>query len=410
MSKFAEAFWNIAGLNIKIFAGQKNRLFSLFLLSILASFFAGAFGYFFLSEASFSGPISVAVVDLDDSFESRLILSSITDDAGQTDLIEFYRHSLDSANEALYGGSIAAIITLPENFGNSIISGENMPFTVTYNQNTPLLSALVRVSADAFADMLRSSQTAIYVTLNYAATQEPSAESYNIIFTAVNMRFLSLVLSRGLIFTDIELSATGGLPIWQSYFIAAYIALMLCVSYVMTDTPRKYYNRFFLLSIKNRGLSVRLVHLALIAAYFALILALNIVLLILPLLFSNILGVTFFEINPAILLSVIIVTVVLSAFAAMLVFAFNSTLSAGAFTAVFAAVSLFLSGGIIPSEFFSDGFRAAANLSWSTWGVRLISAAWLGENLTLHIIANMLFGLAFALIGYLASVLRGRAI
>ncbi|MCL2565411.1 MAG: ABC transporter permease [Defluviitaleaceae bacterium] len=399
-----ENFLNILALNLKTFARQKMRIASFFMLIALLCLGAGLAGNFFVSGQNIINPIYVAVVDLDNSFETGLILSAITESTENDGLLSFAYHSPESAADALSEGSVVAIITLPENFGIGITTGENIPFTVTYNQNMPLISALVRISADAFADMLRISQTGVYITLNYAAAMDLPQAQYDMIFLGVNMRFLGFVLNRDKMFVTDTLSVTGGLLIWQAYFIAAYISLMMCAAFVMTDTIRRNFNRFSLISLKNRGIPSYMIFGACVTAYFLLFAALNTGLW----LFSNILLTVFymppFILNAALLLAVFVVITVLSSFAAMLTFVFDSPLSAGVFTAVFAGLSFFLSGGIIPIALFSDGMQIVSNLVWNTWAASLLAAA-LTEGLigwaAIAICAS--FGLVFAAIGCIAA-------
>ena len=410
MSSYVKDFWNILSLNLKTFTQYKTLALSLFLLSALLSVLAGAAGSFFLTGAGRAEVVSVAIVDLDDSFETRMIISAVTENEDYGELLTFSFHSPQSAAAALSDGSAAAVITLPEGFGHGIITGANIPFSVSYNQNMPLSSSLVRLSAEAFSTMLRISQTGVYVTLNYAALQELTQESYDMIFMGVNLRFLGLVLGRGEIFVHETLSVTGGLLIWQSYLLAAYTALMLCAAYVMTDALRRNYSRFFLLSFKSRGMPLYIVFAACIFAYFLFFLALNAALWLLSAVVASVFLLPAFALNSGLIAAVAAVSLVIAAFAAMLTFAFNSSLSAGAFTAVFACVSLFLSGGILPTLFFSEGLALAASAVWSTWGVRLLSAAVLEDGLAWPLIMNLIFFMVFAGIGAGFAELKGRAL
>jgi len=384
-------------------------MLSLFWLIALLATAAGLLGNFFLTETNITEPVSLAIVDIDDSFETRMILSAITEGAGDYEgILKFSHLSRESANTALQNGYVSAIITLPENFGSAMISGENIPFIVTYNAERPLSAALVRVSAHAFADMLRTSQMGVYVTLNYARTQDIPQDSFDMIFMGVNIRFLRLVLNRGSMFEVDTQSVTGGLLIWQSYFIAAYIALMICAAFVMTDALRRNFGHYCLLSLKNRGIAPHMVFGACTFAYFILFFALNSALWLLVSVLPAVVCIPQFPMSVNFFAGIVIISILLSAFSAMLVFVFENTFSAGFFTSAFAIVSLFLSGGIIPVMYFSDSLQAASNLMWSTWGTRLLAAAFLDENIVWQAVANLAFGLVFAGIGYVAVCLRGR--
>lgn len=143
-------------------------------------------------------------------------------------------------------------------------------------------------------------------------------------------------------------------------------------------------------------------------SYFLLLLTLNVGISLCAAALGAFLGLPTIGMNTGFIFGIVIVTTVLAMFAAALVFVFNSTLSTGAFTAVFVLVSLFLSGGIIPIEFFSSNVQLLANFVFNTWSARLLASGLTGENLLLPFAMCILFGSIFAVIGCIAANLRGR--
>ncbi|MCL2674234.1 MAG: ABC transporter permease [Defluviitaleaceae bacterium] len=399
---------NVISLNLKTFMRQKIRILALFLFISLLGTVAGLAGNLLLTSTNIADTIPLAIVDLDDSFESRMLLSGITETVGSS-MLELSILDKHSAADALENGIVSAVVTMPENFGASIISGENMPFIVAYNRNTPLVSALVRIAADSFADMLRSSQTGVYVTLNYALAQDIPQEQYNSILMNINMMFIGLVMNRAEMFTEETVSVAGLLSIWQVYFITAYIALMMCASFVMTDTTQRNFGHYAMVNLSLRGISSGKVFLACAISYWLLLLALNAGVFLCAAALSAFLGLPAISVNAWFVPGIAAVAAVLAAFAAMLAFAFNSTLSAGIFTAVFVGISLFLSGGVIPLEFLSSGIQFLSHFVFNTWGVRLLAAVITGENSVLPLVMCVLFGSFFAAIGCIAANSRGRA-
>jgi len=384
---------------------------SLFCLIALLASAAGLLGNFFMSETNIAGPIYIAIVDLDDSFETRMILSVITEQSDDyAEMLKFANKTPQSANEALQSGDISAIITLPDNFGWSVLSGENLPFVVTYNAERPLSAALVRVVATAFADMLRTSQMGVYVTLNFALEQDLPRENFDMIFMGVNMRFLGFVLARDEMFVVDTQSVTGGLHIWQSYFIAAYIALMICAAFVMTDAIRRNFSRHCLVSLGNRDISTHTIFASCVFSYFLLFLMLNAALWLLVTNMPSVYNLIPFSINMRFFASVAVISLSLAAFSSMLTFVFDNAFSAGAFASLFAVVSLFLSGGIVPVMYFSDGLRVASGFVWSTWGSSLLAAAILDESILWQATMNLVFCLIFAIFGAVFANRRGRCV
>jgi len=384
-------------LNLKTFARQKSRLFAVLILTVLVSAIAGLAGDFFLTDGVLAEPIAIAVVDLDDTAETRMILSAIVDDPIYDDLLEFSIHTARDAQAALDNGEITAIITFPDGFARGLLMGRNIPFEVTYSGERPLAAALVRVATESFADMLRSSQIGVYVTLNFANNQGVSRAEFDRVMMAVNMRFIGLVMNRSEVFDSDEQSVTGGLTIQQAYLIPMHFVLMLCAAFVMTDSVRQNFSRFFVINLKNRGISPLQVFLACCLANFLLFTAINAGL-----------GLWIFGFGINMLLAIAVISVAFAAFAAMIAFVFDTSFSAGSFCAVVVGVSLALSGGIIPIEFFSDGLRMASDAVFNTWAVRLVSAVLLGESVAVSTAACIAFALIFATIGCIATYRRGR--
>ena len=392
-------FRDLLMLNLKIFARQKVRLTTFLLLILSVSVIAGLAGNFFLTDGVLANPISIALVDLDDSIETRMILTAIVDEPDYIDLLEFAILTPEDAQAALDDGGVTAIITFPEGFAHGMLMGQNIPFTVTYNNERPLASALVRVVTESFADMLRSSQIGVYVTLNFANTQEIPRADFDRVLMAVNMRFIGLVMSRGEVFIHDKQSITGGLAIQQAYLIAMYCTLMLCTAFAMTDAMRQNFNKFFVLKLKYKGISPLKLFFACFTAFFSLFIAVNTGLGL------WMLGL---EININTALTIIVITAGFASFAAMITFVFNSAFSAGSFSAVFVGISLFLSGGIIPIDFFAKSLRMVSDMVFNTWAVRLISASLLGESFVMPMTVCIAFALIFAAIGCSAAYCRGR--
>ena len=384
-------------LNIKVFFREKVKL--LFLLVLLAgiSLAAGLLGNHFLTDGILSEPITIAMVDLDDGFETRMILATMTDDYAYGDVFEFVQLSPLQAQNALAMGNLAAYVTFPEGFGRSMITGINMPFIVTYNDDSPLVSALVRVAIDAFAHMLRHAQTGVYTALDYADTQNLTGGQFDTVLMSVNMRFLGLVLARNDIFVQNYISAAGGLSLAHLYGIAMFLALMLCVAFVMTDAMRRNFTDFFMLKLRRSGVSPLKVYLACFIANF--------------LLFAVIIaGVSLylFGFSANIILASLAISAGFAGFASMLVFLFDSSFAAGAFAAVFAAVSLFLSGGIVPVDFFGPWLQTASGMVFNSHAAGLVYTALLDESVTLPLLTCLAFAAIFMLLGLAAACNRGR--
>ncbi|MCL2250049.1 MAG: ABC transporter permease [Oscillospiraceae bacterium] len=386
---------NILRLNLKVILRHKTCIILLLVFIALLTVTAAFAADFLMSDGGI-GPISIAVVDLDGDFVTRMIVTAVVEQMGTGDLLYFTLRHPSEANVALADGSVAAIITLPENFGAAMISGENIPFLVQYNQSRPFTSALVQTAADSFADMLRSAQMGVYTVLNYARTQGVSGDDFDRLLMAVNMRYIELVINRADMFSTETLYITGALPIWQTYFFAAYIVLMMCAAFTLTDAIRRNFTRNFIIRLSLRNVPFRTLILACVLSYFLLLALLNIGLFALYVPLGLIVELPAITLGASHLLGITVIFALMAAFATLLTFAFDTTLSAGIFTALFSIISLFLSGGIIPMAFLSTSLQIASNAVPNTWGIRLLTAAELGGNILIPALGCFAFALLFA--------------
>ncbi|MDR3091372.1 MAG: ABC transporter permease [Clostridiales bacterium] len=137
-------------------------------------------------------PVRVAVADNDKSAESAMMTQMLENFSDY--LVAVPAESEEAAVEMTRAGEVSAAVVLPKNFAEGIKSGENQPFTLVTNAREPLKEAVLRRFAESFADMLSGAQGGVYAALDYAAERNP--ESYNKVFTEVNLRFLNLAVNR----------------------------------------------------------------------------------------------------------------------------------------------------------------------------------------------------------------------
>jgi len=379
---------NALKLNIKTFYYHKVRIIVFAIVLVLLCLAAAATGRYFLYGENFVGPIHIGLVDKDDSFETRLILSNIEDHSEYYELIEFTHFTENEAIIVLENNEIAAIVTLPPNFGAGIISGENIPFAITYATNRPFTSSIVKMVSYSFADMLRSAQTGVYITLNYANAADITPMRFNEIFFGVNVRFLGIVMERTDIFDTQMQYLTGRVNIQTAYLIAAFITAMLCTFFVLTDIIRKNYSEFTIKTLKLRGIKLSNIFFGTVLSYFVVLtLCASVVLFLME------------NITLALVLSGVVVIFTVATLGAMVTFVFKNHLSSGIFVTLFIVVSLFLSGGVIPVDFFPPGLRITSYFTFNYWAARLLEVGLLGEIGVGYIFMSLLFALVLASFG-----------
>lgn len=385
---------SIVSINLKSFFSHKGYFFLFFIFLIVLCFGAAILGNFFARGDNLLDTTYVAIVDLDDSEQSRLILSSITETNEFGNIIEFLYLTENQAQKEMEHGNVTALVTLPIGFGESITTGENIPFSIVYNENNLLSSTLIMIVAEAFAGMLRSSQIGVYTTLNFAQYVGVTPQIYNQVFWGINLRFIGMVLNRHNIF-DTQLVTTNQISAGVAYFIAAYITLLLCSFFVISDIVSKNFKRFVIHSIKLRGFNLNNILFGCVISYFCLLLIINILLLLV------IYATGFLAFNMSLLFGILYITFVISIFGTAVTFIFRNNFDRGVFVTVFSSFSLFLSGGVIPLEFMGDWANILSFFVFNYWATQLLAGTLIGESVLIYSSVILVFAAIFWVAGYI---------
>lgn len=87
--------------------------------------------------------IQVAVVDEDQSPETRTLLDQLQKEGALGESLSLIPMTEGEARKAMENGSAAAIVTIPPGFTNDLRHGENRPIHVMTSSEKPLASSMV---------------------------------------------------------------------------------------------------------------------------------------------------------------------------------------------------------------------------------------------------------------------------
>lgn len=133
------------------------------------------------------------------------------------------------AEEALRQGEISAVLALPEDFIDGVLTGENPDVILTVSAERPLEALLANWVGGSAADLLMTFQQGIYAVLDvYDHTQPTDINRDDVVF-GINLRYINWALGRESCFRTEMVSATGSLPLNQHYklSLAAYFLIAL---------------------------------------------------------------------------------------------------------------------------------------------------------------------------------------
>ncbi len=144
----------------------------------------------------------------------------------------------DEAVAAVQNGTAYGAIIFPDNFVRGVVRGENPPAKIIMKQNSNADNALFGDLVNSGCRMLACVQAGIYtIQEEYTKTTGKTLDGKTL--NALNLSYVSFVMSREKYFTELSANATGSMSVLQYYIsmgLAVFI-LMLGMSFgrFMTD-------------------------------------------------------------------------------------------------------------------------------------------------------------------------------
>jgi len=347
---------------LKLFLAHWKRFAAFLCLAALLCIAAGLLGVYFSETVRRVEPVRLLVVDQDNSLESRLLYGMLSGSESYAGILELEKAGLESATRQLEAGQAAAAVVLPQGFSASVMSGENKPFTMLYSSASPLKARLVQAYADAFTDMLRTSQISVYAALEYAA-RHGDADQYQAMFMQSNMAFLRRVGERDQLFDKQTLTATGQVPVFAYYLVHALVFLLLLLPLLLPDILRRALSPAVTIRLRQLGTGRAKVVLCSWAAVLLLLLPVDAAVLFALVRLTG-------AAAPALLAPLLVFTMVLDAyglFAALLC----KTASAGSLLlSLLAVAGLLAGGGVLPSDYLAPWAQAFGRFTLQHWAAR----------------------------------------
>lgn len=177
----------------------------------------------YLNKSSFIEPFTVALVDKENSVQTRILTRQLDD-------IELFKKVLrvdeKKARDMLDHNEIAAMIIIPEGLSRSVAVGENKPVTVVGNKSMPLQSFVAKNIALSAANLVSAGQSAINTIAYYDRKAGLRGKDLEKDVNDSTMEVLVDTLSRNEIFTEYD--AEEKLDITpMEYYTAALIVIFL---------------------------------------------------------------------------------------------------------------------------------------------------------------------------------------
>ncbi|MCX7749358.1 MAG: ABC transporter permease [Clostridia bacterium] len=196
------------------------------LLLVMPFLFISLFAYAlspYLGKNNFIDPFAVALVDKEDTVQTRMIARQLDD---ITVFDKVVRIPENEAKKMLADNKIAAIIIIPGDFSESLLTGKNTPVTVIGNKAMPLQATVVKNLIESAANLVTASQSAINSIYHYNQKAGLKGEELENQFNESTMKLFIESLARTEIFTEVEAGQSLDLTPFE-YYTSALLAVFL---------------------------------------------------------------------------------------------------------------------------------------------------------------------------------------
>ena len=381
-----------------------RRILIFVCLTALLSILAGLLGIYYGEGAV--EPIGVALVDADDSFESRMLTGYLLEMEEYRRLLTFRQTDLAGGQADLRAGEVSAVIVIPAGFMAGVMEGSNAPFLVTLDSASPMRAALIRTFAGVYADMLRTGQQGVYIALD-AAREQGSAEQRGEMFRQANLRFLAAMLNRESLREVETVTPTGQVGVATHYAAAAFVFLILLGASLFLDVWGRALSRPILLRLSALGAGGPKAGLCFLAGA-SLPFGLAALLLFLLAVAAHLAFGPWFALSLPLLAALALIVLSAGAFLVAVTRLFGEGPAGGVFVFLYGLAGLFLSGGILPPAYLAPGFALAGRFIPHSHLTALLSYG-LGGSLNAGALAgSAAFAAFFSLVALFGLLRDGR--
>jgi ABC-2 type transport system permease protein len=176
---------------------------------------------------SFIEPFDMAIVNKDNTLETRTLIQQIEKSEQLKELVRFVYIDEQEALRLLEENKIAAIVTIPSGFSADLTVGKNTPVKVVGNLQRPLQSVLIKAWMQSTADFVTAAQSGVNTIYHFLREAELSKEELNEEVTLSIMQFSLHSLGRGEMYNVDTVSSTNNLSPIQYYLISGGVVLLL---------------------------------------------------------------------------------------------------------------------------------------------------------------------------------------
>ncbi len=214
--------------DLKVLAVHYKKIIFFALQMMILCLGIGVVGSHVLYSQKNVQTFTLAIVDLEDSEWTKMIIDTVNQMESITKLCDIQVLPKEKAKKQLDKGEVTAIITIPPQFVEDVMKGKNTPLTIEKKDGTLLESIVADELVSAAAKLLSAAQAGIYTTLDaYEMLGSDGGAKYEKLMQEINIIFTKEMLGRHNLFEVKEVVATKNMAPLQHYILSGFIAMML---------------------------------------------------------------------------------------------------------------------------------------------------------------------------------------
>ena len=217
----------IAHLTVKCWLKQPFPLFAMMLFPIMLLGITYLGLKPLLQDKQWVEPFSVAIVDEDNTFETKLLMKQYEESEELQNVLSFKKTDAGEASELLAANKIAGIVIVPDGFTKGIRHGKNIPVSVIGNPERPFQAELLQQVMVSNANLISSAQSGANAAFHYLRKMGLPSDEFRTYRDAIITDFTLQALNRNKIYETETLSALGGITSLEFYSVSGVLILLM---------------------------------------------------------------------------------------------------------------------------------------------------------------------------------------
>lgn len=217
----------IAHLTVKCWLKQPFPLFAMMLFPILLLGITYLGLKPLLQDKQWVEPFSVAIVDEDNTFETKLLMKQYQESEELQNVLSFNKTDAGEASELLAANKIAGFVIVPDGFTKGIRHGKNIPVSVIGNPERPFQAELLKQVMVSNANLISSAQSGANAAFHYLRKMGLPSDEFRTYRDTIITDFTLQALNRNKIYETETLSALGGITSLEFYSVSGVLILLM---------------------------------------------------------------------------------------------------------------------------------------------------------------------------------------